>query len=111
MMKVFGSAIVETQYFHAHYGDTEFAEQLQRPGTLGAVLDIRCRDGQRQGRYVPVVPRGNNVGYSIDDSDASSPSRELPVVDAHQIEVMGNLEKGPASWSQSCSAGLSNARS
>ena len=97
-IKMFGAAmfgaryIVETRYFHAHYGDAEFAEQLQRPGTLGAVLHIRCRDGLRQDHYVPVVPRGNNDGYSIDDSDASSPSRQL--VDAPQIEVTGNLEKG-----------------
>jgi hypothetical protein len=98
MSKVFGSAmfgtryIVETHYFHEQYGDAEFAEQLQRAGTLGAVLHIRCLDGQRQDHYVPVVPRGNNDGYSIDDSEPSSPSRQL--VDAHQIEVTGNLEKG-----------------
>jgi hypothetical protein len=98
MSKVFGSAMfstlynVETQYFHEQYGDAEFAEQLQRAGTLGAVLHIRCLDGLRQDHYVPVVPRGNNDGYSIDDSQPSSPSRQL--VDAHQIEVTGNLENG-----------------
>jgi hypothetical protein len=66
MSKVFGSAMfgtlynVETQYFHEQYGDAEFAEQLQRAGTLGAVLHIRCLDGLRQDHYVPVVPTTPN---------------------------------------------------
>jgi hypothetical protein len=79
MSKVFGSAMfgtlynVETQYFHEQYGDAEFAEQLQRAGTLGAVLHIRCLDGLRQDHYVPVVPRGNNDGTGTASTTPNPP--------------------------------------
>ncbi len=52
-------------YFYADYRDcatsnelnVEFARQLEQPGTVGAIVHLRCPARRRLDHYVAIVPR------------------------------------------------------
>jgi hypothetical protein len=80
----------DIQYFYAYYGAPEFALQLGRSETLGAIVHLRCLDGKRVDHYVAIVPRlhGSVFRYSIVDSMTSDTQRQL--VSGHFIGLIAN---------------------
>ncbi len=57
----------DIEYFYDHYGAPDFARQLERQETLGAIVHLHCPKGKRVDHYVAIVPRryGSEIRYSI----------------------------------------------
>ena len=69
----------DIRYFYAFYGATEFALQLARSETVGAIVHLRDPARRRLDHYVAFVPRldGSVFRYSIVDSMTSDTQRQL----------------------------------